>query len=84
MFQEKEMYFFESNSNTVNSQKVVIIPKLTTGNLKLAASTIPLEEFPTIQTQLLNKLEYNFFEENFINRYFLLLEQNFLNFSITC
>jgi hypothetical protein len=33
MFQEKEMYFFESNSNTVNSQKVVIIPKLTTGEL---------------------------------------------------
>lgn len=33
MFQEKEMYFFESMSNTVNSQKVVIIPKLTTGEI---------------------------------------------------
>ena len=33
MFQEKEMYFFEPRSNQVNSQKVVIIPKMTTGEI---------------------------------------------------
>ena len=33
MFQEKEMYFFEARSNQVNSQKVVIIPKMTTGDI---------------------------------------------------
>ena len=33
MFQEKEMYFFEQNSRKVNCQKVVIIPKMITGEI---------------------------------------------------
>ena len=33
MFQEKEMYFFEKHSRKVNTQKVVIMPKMTTGEL---------------------------------------------------
>lgn len=33
MFQEKEMYFFEKHSRKVNTQKVVILPKMTTGEI---------------------------------------------------
>lgn len=33
MFQEKEMYFFEKHSRKVNAQKVVVLPKMTTGEV---------------------------------------------------
>ena len=56
-----------------------LIPKFITGSLKLAASTIPMEEFPIIALQFLNKFEYNNFDENFTNLNFLFVAQIFLN-----
>ena len=32
MFQEKELYFFENSTKTVESQKAIVVPKITTGD----------------------------------------------------
>ena len=32
MFQEKELYFFENSTKTVESQKVIVVPKIKAGD----------------------------------------------------